>query len=136
IGPSEARADRRRILEGIRRSLRRGELSAEQRQAVQARLAAPPRGPLVARANLPSAQRVDLFCQWAELNNATVARARGAEVPGEVSAYLARNNLPAHAAMAPSPLLAGSDWGSQKMLSLRPGHAAANDQVAITGAFA
>jgi L-lactate dehydrogenase complex protein LldG len=133
---SDGRADRSQILNGIRRSLRRGELAGEQRQAVQARLAEPPRGPAVARANLPPAQRVDLFCQWAEFNNATVARVRAAEVPAEVSAYLARNNLPAQAAMAPSPLLAGYAWPSQKMLSLRQGRAEASDQVAITGAFA
>ena len=32
--------------------------------------------------------------------------------------YLARNNLPARAAMAPSPQLDGYDWASQKMLSI------------------
>jgi L-lactate dehydrogenase complex protein LldG len=135
-GPYDTAADRSRILDGIRHSLRRGVLADEQRQAVQARLAEPPRGPAVARANLPTAQRVDLFCHWAKFNDATVARVSSAEVPGEVSAYLARNNLPAHAAMAPSPLLAGYDWSGQKMLSLREGRAAATDQVAITGAFA
>jgi L-lactate dehydrogenase complex protein LldG len=133
-GPFDA--DRARILDGIRRSLRRGELAGEQRQAAQARLAEPPRGPAVARADLPAEQRVDLFCRWAEFNDATVARVSNADVPGEVSAYLARNNLPAQAVMAPSPLLAGYDWDSQKMLSLRQGRAAATDQVAITGAFA
>jgi L-lactate dehydrogenase complex protein LldG len=135
-GDAGAAADRSRILNGIRRALRRGELAAEQRQAVWTRLAAPPRGPAVARANLPPDQRVELFCHWAELNNATVARVDSAEVPGEVSAYLARNNLPAHAAMAPSPLLSGYGWSSQRMLSLRQGRAEATDQVAITGAFA
>ena len=87
------------ILNGIRRSLHRGELSGAQRQAVEARLAEPPRGPAVARANLPQPEKVALFCQWAEANNATVARVAPAEVPGEVTAYLARNNLPAAAAI-------------------------------------
>ena len=63
--------------------------------------------------------------------------ARGAaEVPAEVAAYLARNNLPAEAAMAPSPQLDGYDWASQKMLSLRRGRGEGSDQVSITGAFA
>lgn len=127
---------RTQILDGIRRSLRRGELGGDARAAVEQRLAAPPRGPAVARAQLPQPEKVALFCQWAEANNATVARVAPAEVPAEVTAYLARNNLPATAAMAPSPQLEGYDWASQKMLSLRRGRAEASDHVAITGAFA
>ena len=129
-------ANRAAILNGIRRSLHRGELSGAELQAVEARLADPPRGPAVARANLPQPDKVALFCQWADANNATVARVAPAEVPGEVTAYLARNNLPAAAAMAPSPQLEGYDWASQKMLSLRRGRAQASDHVSITGAFA
>ena len=124
------------ILDGIRRSLHRGELSAAQRQAVEARLAQPPRGPAVARANLPQDQKIALFCQWAEINNASVARVRAADVPAEVAAYLARNNLPAEAAIAPSPALEGFDWAGQKMLSLRRGRGEGSDHVSITGAFA
>jgi L-lactate dehydrogenase complex protein LldG len=124
------------ILNGIRRSLHRGELSGAQRQAVEARLAQPPRGPAVARADLPQAGKVALFCQWAEANNATVAHVAAADVPAEVAGYLARNNLPAEAAMAPSPALDGYDWDSQKMLSLRRGRGEGSDQVSITGAFA
>jgi L-lactate dehydrogenase complex protein LldG len=137
-GPEKAggQASRAAILNGIRRSLHRGELSGAERQAVEARLAQPPRGPAVARANLPQDQKVALFCQWAEANNATVARVGAAEVPGEVVAYLARNNLPAEAAMAPSPALEGFDWAGQKMLSLRRGRGEGSDHVSITGAFA
>ena len=127
---------RTQILSGIRRSLRRGELSGEARQAVDARLAEPPRGPSVARAQLPQAEKVALFCQWAETLNATVARVGVADVPGEVTAYLTRNNLPANVAMAPSPLLDGYDWSSQKMLSIRRGRGEGSDQVSVTGAFA
>jgi len=127
---------RLQILNGIRRSLQRGPLSGEARQAVEARLAAPPRGPDVARARVAQPEKVALFCQWAETNNATVARVGAAEVPGEVTGYLARNNLPARAAMAPSPLLDRYDWTSQKMLSLRRGRGEGSDQVSITGAFA
>jgi len=65
-----------------------------------------------------------------------VARVTPNEVAGEVSAYLARNNLPAQAAMAPSPLLDRYDWPSQKMLALRRGRGEGSDQVSITGAFA
>ena len=119
--PTTARAQ---ILNGIRRSLRRGEISGDQRQAVEARLARPPLGPTVARAQLAQPEKVALFCQWAETNNATVARVAVPDVAAEVVSFLARNNLPARAAMAPSPQLADYDWDSQKMLSLRRGRGA------------
>jgi L-lactate dehydrogenase complex protein LldG len=124
------------ILDGIRRSLRRGELAGAARQAVEGRLAEPPRGPAVARADLAQPEKVALFCRWAEANNATVARVAAADVPGEVAGYLARNNLPAEAVIAPSLALDSYDWSSQKMLSLRRGRAEGHDHVSITGAFA
>lgn len=124
------------ILNGIRRSLRRGEISDAARVEVAARLAKPPRGPIVARAQLSHPDQVALFCQWAETNNATVARVDAADVPGEVSAFLTRNNLPADVAMAPSPLLDGYDWASQKMLAIRRGRGEGSDHVSVTGAFA
>jgi L-lactate dehydrogenase complex protein LldG len=130
---SEARSQ---ILNTIRRSLKRGELSGAAREATLARMAVPPLGPIPMRAQLPPAQRVNLFCQWAETNNATVARVSAADVPAEIVAYLARNNLPARAAIAPSSQLDGLDWKSQKLLELRRGNAVASDAVAITGAFA
>lgn len=127
---------RAQILNGIRRSLRRGELAGPAREAVAARLAAPQRGPLVARAQLSQPEEVALFCQWAEINDATVSRVSASEVAGEVASYLMRNNLPAEAAMAPSPLLDPYDWSQQKMLALRRGRGEGRDQVSITGAFA
>ena len=127
---------RSQILNGIRRSLRRGEVSGAARLAVEARLATPPRGPAIARAALAQPQKVALFCQWAEANNATVARVAAAGVPGEVTAYLTRNNLPAEAVMAPSSELAAFDWAGQKMLALRRGRGEGSDHVSITGAFA
>ncbi|MDP2330076.1 MAG: lactate utilization protein [Reyranella sp.] len=127
---------RAQILNGIRRSLHRGEISGDQREAVEARLAQPPRGPAVARAQLAQPEKVALFCQWAEANNATVARVAAADVAAEVVSYLARSNLAARAVMAPSAQLADYDWAGQKMLSLRRGRGEANDQVSITGAFA
>jgi L-lactate dehydrogenase complex protein LldG len=131
--PNSARSQ---ILNGIRRSLRRGEVAGAARQALEARLAQPPLGPSVARAQLAPPEKVALFCQWAEFNNATVARVATSEVAAEVSAYLARNNLPAEAVMAPSPQLADYDWAGQKMLSLRRGRGEGSDHVSITGAFA
>jgi L-lactate dehydrogenase complex protein LldG len=136
VTASPNQTNRAQILDGIRRSLRRGELSGANRQAVEARLAQPPRGPAVARAVLAQPQKVDMFCQWAEANNATVARVSASDVPAEVAGFLARNNLPAEAVMAPSPQLEGFDWAGQKMLSLHRGRGEASDPVSITGAFA
>ncbi|MGD9879271.1 LutC/YkgG family protein [Reyranella sp.] len=133
---NDTRAARTHILNGIRRSLRRDALSGRARQEVEARLARPPRGPEVARANLPQADKVALFCEWAEANSATIARVAPEQVPGEVVGYLARNNLPAEAVMAPGGDLDRFDWTSQKMLSLRKGRAEGSDPVSITGAFA
>jgi L-lactate dehydrogenase complex protein LldG len=127
---------RSQILDGIRRSLHRGELGGAARLAVEARLAEPPSGPAVARGRLPPAERTALCCPWAEFNNATVVRRPPSEVAAEVAAYLTRNNLPAEAAMAPSPQLDAYDWTGQPMLSLRRGAARGSDQVSITGAFA
>ena len=127
---------RAEILDGIRRSLKRGELKGPQREAVEQRLAAPPRGPVVARAQLARDEKVGLFCQWAETNSATVARVAASDVPGEVAAYLARNNLPAEAVLAPSPALERFDWAAQRMLALRRGRGEGSDHVSITGAFA
>ena len=129
-------ADRAQILNGIRRSLQRGELAGDGLKNVQGRLAQPPRGPAIARTQVAPADKVALFCQWAEFNNATIARIATADVPGEVMAFLARNNLPATVAMAPSPLLEGYNWASEKMLSIRRGRGEGGDQVSITGAFA
>jgi L-lactate dehydrogenase complex protein LldG len=129
-------AGKPQILNGIRRALRRGEIEGRILQQLRQRLDAPPRGPAVARAALDQTARVALFCQWAEANNATVARVSAAGVPAEIAAYLARNNLPAKAAMAPGPQLDAYDWAGQKMLALRRGVAEASDQVSITGAFA
>ena len=136
MNPAVNSANRAQILNCIRRALRRGELAGEERRAAERRLAEPSRGPAVARAALPASEKVALFCPWAEANNATVARVTAADVPAEVVSYLVRNNLPAQAAIAPSPQLEAYDWASQKMLGLRRGRGEAGDQVSITGAFA
>ena len=87
---------RSQILNGIRRSLQRGELSGDPLKAVEARLAQPPRGPAVARAALAQPDKVALFCQWAEANNATVARVAPA-------APATRCRSPARSAALPKP---------------------------------
>ena len=133
---SEARSPRQ-ILNGIRRSLRRGELSGAERARPSRR--GSPRRRAARRWPARSCRSRRRWRCSASGRRPTTPRwraSRRAEVPGEVVAYLARNNLPAAAAMAPSPLLDGYDWASQKMLALRRGRGEASDQVSITGAFA
>ena len=77
-----------------------------------------------------------LFCRWAETSNAGVAPVETAGVPREIAAYLARDNLPARAAIAPSPDLDRLDWDPNGMWELRRGKALGSDTVAISPAFA
>ncbi len=56
---------------------------------------------------------VDLFVRRAEAVEASVVRVPGLEdVPGEISRYLRRRNLPAHLAVAPHGDLAAMEWAS------------------------
>jgi L-lactate dehydrogenase complex protein LldG len=135
--PADAATRRAQTLGAIRRALGRGELSGEARAQAESRLAAP-QTPRVtpARAKLPQPERVALFQHWAEAVMATVARTDANGVAAEVSDYLARNNLPSEAAMAPDPALERYDWSGRPLLKLRKGLPDPRDTVAITGAFA
>jgi L-lactate dehydrogenase complex protein LldG len=125
---------REEMLAGLRRALQRD--GTDRAHTVAERLAHPPRHLLPARADVPQPARVDLFCQWAEAVNATVARLASHEVPAAVAAYLAGNNLPSQLVAAPGPQVAAFDWGSQPLLELRYGTPVDADRVALTGAFA
>jgi L-lactate dehydrogenase complex protein LldG len=127
---------RDQMLDAIRRSLKRGPLSGEARAAAEQRLRAHPVNIVPARSAGTAEDRVQLFQRWATFNQATVTRITAAEVPGAVSDYLASNNLPAQAVMAPDAALDRYDWNSRPMLQLRRGLPADADRVAITGALA
>ena len=128
---------RETMLAAIRRGLRRGPLPEDQALALRARLAAHPRHLIPARARLDHAGQVDLFVANVEKEFGTVARvADAAEVPGAVVDYLAAQNLPTEAAIAPHPELRAIDWSARPLLRLREGRAAATDQVAIQHGFA
>jgi len=106
-------------------------------EAVAARLAAHAPGPLPARARIGHDAQIDLFIAMAEGVSASVARlAAMGEVPEAIAAWLAENNLPAEAAIAPDPMLEALPWDRAPMLALRPGPARGSDAVGITGAFA
>ncbi len=130
---------RDQILGGVRRSLRRGPLGEAEAGALAARLAAPPRNTIPARATaLDDAGRLDLFVKLAEEVQTTVHRVASLdEVPEAVTSYLAANNLPSEVVMAPDPALDPIPWADRPLLRISRGRAAqAGDMVSVTGCFA
>lgn len=127
---------REQMLSAIRRSLKHGPLAGEARQAVEARLRQHPVNIVPARTAGTHEDRVQLFERWAGFNQASVTRVAAADVPSAVVDYLAVNNLPAQAVMAPDPALDRYDWKARPMLSLRRGLPLDADRVAVTGALA
>ncbi|HEY0523101.1 MAG TPA: lactate utilization protein [Stellaceae bacterium] len=135
-GSSSARDQ---ILGGIRRSLRRGPLGEAEAGALAARLAAPPRNTIPARAAaLDDAGKLDLFVKQAEGVQATVHRVASLDdVPEAVTAYLAANNLPSEVVMAPDPALDPIPWADRPLLQISRGRPAlASDAVSVTSCFA
>ena len=125
------------VLDAIRRGLRRGPVPADQVVGLRARLAAHPRHPIPARSRLDHAGQVALFVANLEREYGTVARVPDAgAVPGAVVDYLAAQNLPTEAAIAPHPELREIDWSARPLLRLREGRAEASDTVAIQHGFA
>ena len=129
---------REQILGGIRKALKRGPLDASKAAELDARLAAPPRNLIPARAtSLDAKAQADLFATMAEAVQTTVTRVKSlAEVPEAVAAYLAAENLPAELAMAPDPALDAIPWGERPLLQIRRGKAEPGDQVSLTPVFA
>lgn len=129
---------RSQILAGIRRSLKRDAPSGAEAAALRQRLEQPKANLVPRRAQgLDHDGLISLFLKMAEDADASVARvARAEDVPGAVTEFLARHNLPAEAAMAPDPALDSYPWAAQPLLKIRRGRAEETDYVAITGTFA
>jgi L-lactate dehydrogenase complex protein LldG len=105
-------------------------------EAVAGRIAGHAPNLVPARARVPLAEQVALFRSMAGEVGATseeIAEAR--DVPAAVARYLAAQNLPARAAMAPDPMLRALPW-NETALELREGRTEGDDLVGITGAFA
>lgn len=104
--------------------------------AVDARIAAHAANLVPARGQVGEADRIALFrAMAAEVGGTSEEVASPAEVPGAVARYLASQNLPASAAMAPDPLLQALPWHATT-LELRQGRTHGDDLVGITAAFA
>ncbi len=128
---------REHILAAARRALGRGPLDAARRAELDRRLEAPTPNLVPARAQIDRAARLDLFCAMAEAAAATVQRVDGAgAVPGAVAEYLAHENLPPEAVMAPDPGLDDIPWADRPLLTLRRGGTDGADRVSLTGAYA
>ena len=126
------------ILDGIRRSLRRGRVDPQTEAELRARVSGHRRNLIPARAAaLDGAGRLDLFVAMAEEVQATVARLPSVEaVPAAVARYLAVENLPAELVMAPDPGLDDVPWETRPLLRIRRGRAEPGDAVSLTPCFA
>jgi len=129
-------AARNDILAGIRRSLgRSGPVDDARAATLRERMAHPQRNLVPARADLPPAQKVDLFQKMAEGVFASVERvADMAAVPAALTEYLKRENLPARVVMAPDPTLDAAGWDSEPLLEIRRGLPEEPDMVSVTSA--
>ena len=129
---------RAQILGGIRKALKRGPLDPAKTAELEARLAAPPRNLIPARAvSIDAKAQADLFVAMAEEVQATVARVPSVEaVPEAVVRYLAAENLPAELVMAPDLGLDDVPWETRPLLRIRRGRAEPEDAVSLTPCFA
>ena len=128
---------RETILTAIRRGLKRGPLPADQATLLRARLKSHPRHLIPARTRIPRKALVDLFVALVEREFGTVARVPdNAAIPEAVASYLAAQNLPTDAAIAPHPELRAIPWADRPLLHLREGRAEATDLVAIQHGYA
>lgn len=128
---------REQILTTIRRGLKRGPLEGARRVELEARLAQPPRHLIPARAQGSHPEQVALFVKMAAYALATVDQvASPNDAPAAVAAFLARENLPTDAVMAPAAELAALPWANQPTLRIERRAARDGDKVSVTAAFA
>ncbi|MBN7763327.1 lactate utilization protein [Nitratireductor aquibiodomus] len=107
------------------------------REAVEKRLAKPPRGLIPARGQLEGEARIALFCSMAEAVTATVERVGSADdVPKAVTHYLRSRNLAPSVRMGDDKRLKRMDWASQKSLEVKHGRAEPQDEVGVSHALA
>jgi L-lactate dehydrogenase complex protein LldG len=130
-------AAREKILDAVKHSLESGAADSRTPDQANARLRAPPRGPIPDRSRLSHDEQVTLFEAMATEQSATVVRVpASADVPGAIADYLKSGNLPPQIRMAPDAQLEALPWESQPLLEVTRGRAEASDPVSLTGAFA
>ncbi|HKF74333.1 MAG TPA: lactate utilization protein C [Stellaceae bacterium] len=129
---------REQILGSIRKSLKRGPVTAARAAELREKLRVHARNIIPQRAaGLDAAGQVELFLRMAEGVQASVVRVRSAaEVPGAVADYLAEKNLPAKLVMTADPQLEGLPWTDRPLLEIRRGRAEDGDLTGVTACVA
>jgi L-lactate dehydrogenase complex protein LldG len=129
-------AAREAILGNVRKSLGRGELSADAKAALEARLAEPKANVVPLRGQKEAEERIACFVAEAERVYVTHERLGGYDdVAGTVAAYLKENNLPATVRAATDGDMGAIAWDSQPTLTVEHGAAENGDLVSVTSAF-
>lgn len=126
------------ILGRIRKSLAVSGDEARRREAVTGRLSRHARNLIPDRAQLDHASQVVLFRAQAEAVQATVDEAASpADVPGVISDYLRRHNLPQRLRHGSDPLLSALPWRERAPhIEVLTGPADNTDEVSLSHAFA
>lgn len=125
------------VLGKIRASIRVSGADAARKSTVTARLAQTPTGVIPARAQLPEAGQLELFCAMAVRFGATVTRVNDYQaVPAEVSTYLRTRNLPSEIRMGADERLAKAEWSSERTLEVRHGASDGGDLAGVSHAMA
>lgn len=125
------------VLGNIRRALKRGEPTADQRRAAEARIAAAKTNLLPARGQLEPKAQAALFQQMAQEASATVTRVKdAAAVPAAIADYLARENLPARLRLSTEGDITGLPWSTRPLLEITQGVTDGSDEVSVTGGYA
>jgi L-lactate dehydrogenase complex protein LldG len=127
---------REKMLNAIRRGLKRGPLPEDLATLLRTRLENHPRHLIPARSRISRAGQVSLFVANVEKEFGSVTRVATAEdIPGAVADYLTSKNLPTEIVIAPHPELQEIPWGERPLLKLREGRAQATDMVSIQHGF-
>ena len=128
---------REAVLGAIRRSLKRGPLPHARQDELRAALTSRGRRLIPQRTKVARAAQLALFTGYIEREFGTVTRVPdAAAIPAALADYLAAQNLPSEAVIAPHPELKAIPWSTRPLLKLREGRAQATDLVSIQHGFA
>lgn len=125
------------VFASVRRALGATGKEAPRRQAVDDRIAGHPHGIIPARADLPPAQKIDLFKEMVLAAAATLDHlASVADVPLAVATYLRERNLPPTILRGADPRLANLPWGTAPNLDVWIGPSDGRQLAGLSHAFA
>ena len=130
-------SSREQILDAIRQSLGRPELSTDAKRTLNQQIMKHPANLVPARAKGERAQLIKQFRDMAQAAACTVETVSDlVAAPAAVSEFLRANNLPTQITLAPDDWLCGLDWNSYNLLETKIGSADIDDMVSVTPAFA